>query len=450
MNTPQQNDHQYLWHPFEPMKLWLEREPLVIERGEGIYLYDTNGNRYIDAVSSLWCNVHGHNHPHINAAICEQLDKIAHSTMLGLSSPPAIELARRLAEITPGDLKRTFYSDSGATAVEIAIKIAFQHWRNRGNQKKTKFIALEQAYHGDTMGSVSVGGIELFHRIFGPMTFEALFAEAPDPYRFDGTAEQCRDHCLENMEQLLKKQHENVAAIVVEPLVQGASGIIVQPKGYLKGIQNLARKYDVLLITDEVATGFGRTGKMFACEHEKVTPDILCCAKGLTGGYLPLAATITTEKVFEPFLNDPILTTTFYHGHTYTGNPLACAAALASLELFDTEKTLESLPPKIDLIAERFKQIEKLPYVGHTRQMGLMCGIELVEDKQTKAPFDAARRIGTNLCYKMRSRGVLCRPLGNVMVLMPPLSISLAQLGELLDIIEISIKTDLPDLLDLQ
>jgi len=429
-------DREYLWHPFTAMTNWLDGEPLVIQRGEGVYLYDTDGNRYIDGVSSLWCNIHGHCHEHINSAIRRQLDKIAHSTLLGLANILSIELGKRLVEITPEKLTRVFYSDSGATSVEIAIKIAFQYWRNKGQNSRDKFIALKQSYHGDTMGSVSIGGIDLFHRIFGPMTFPAIFSESPHLYRFDGTAEQCRDYCLGEMDRLLREHAGKVAAIVTEPLVQGAGGIIVHPKGYLKGVEQLARKHGVLLITDEVATGFGRTGKMFACEHEDVEPDILCCAKGLTGGYLPLAATLVSDEVFGEFLGEPTAETTFYHGHTYTGNALGCAAAIASLEVFENEKTLEKLPSKIALIEKSLWQIAQMDYVGDVRQCGLMVGIELVADKATKKSFEPTKRVGAAFCRNLLSKGVLLRPLGDVIVVMPPLSISNEQLTKLMEVVK--------------
>jgi len=437
-------DKRFLWHPFTPMCSWLENEPLVIEKGEGVYLYDTKGYRYIDGVSSLWCNIHGHNHPHINAAISRQLEKIAHSTLLGLASESSIRLAKKLVDITPQGLTRVFYSDSGSTSVEIAIKMAYQYWRNLGQDKKKLFIALKQSYHGDTIGSISVGGISIFHRIFGSLTFHAEFADCPHPYRFNGTPEQCRKHCLEQMETILEKNKGQIAAIVVEPLVQGAAGLIVHPKGFLTGVRQLADKYGTLMIVDEVATGFGRTGTMFACEQEGVSPDIFCIAKGLTAGYLPLAATLTTEKVFEAFLREPSIDTTFYHGHTYTGNALGCAAALANLEVFEKEKTLESLTDNISLIDKYLQKISDYDFVGDTRQCGMMAGIELIEDKKNKKNFETTQQIGAKVCQLLRTKGVILRPLGDVIVIMPPLSIKKEQLEELLMVVDEGIKNDLP------
>jgi len=437
-----EQDKQYVWHPFTPMRIWQEDEPLVIERGKGVYLYDIQGREYIDGVSSLWCNVHGHGHDHIDAAIRTQLTRIAHSTLLGLASGPSIELARRLIEIAPAGLEKVFYSDSGATAVEIALKIAFQYWQNQNQNQKERFIALRQSYHGDTIGAISVGGISTFHEIFGKLTFEVSFCDNPDPYRFTGTPEQCRRHCLNQMAELLGRYSQEVAAVIVEPLVQGASGIIVHPEGFLAGVRQLTREHNVLLIADEVATGFGRTGTMFACEQEEVAPDIMCLGKGITAGYLPLAATLVTGEIFSAFLAEPWPKTTFYHGHTYTGNALACAAGIASLEVFEQEKTLEALPEKMALISSYLEKIAQLDFVGHIRQKGMMAGIELVADKESKKEFDPMRRIGAKLCQLMRDKGVILRPLGNVIVIMPPLAIGIEQLGQLLQVVAESIEND--------
>ena len=386
-------DKQYLWHPFTQMADWLDSQPVVIESGDGFYLIDTEGRRYIDGVSSLWCNVHGHCVKRIDDAIRAQLDKIAHSTLLGLGQTASIEFAEKLVQIAPDGLEKVFYSDSGATAVEIAIKIACQYWQNIGQTKKTKFISLKEAYHGDTVGSVSVGGMDLFHGIFKSLLFETFYAPTPHPYRFEGTEQQCGDHSLAAMEDLLKSHAGHIAGIVVEPLVQGAAGIIVHPNGFLKGVEELARKYGVLLIVDEVAMGFGRTGKMFACEHENIRPDLMCVAKGISAGYLPLAATLTTQTIFDAFLGVGDIQKTFYHGHTYTGNALGCAAAIASLELFKENQILETMPEKIQLIMEYFEKFKDLPFVGDVRQCGMVGGIELVAEKQAKQPFAFEKKI---------------------------------------------------------
>jgi adenosylmethionine-8-amino-7-oxononanoate aminotransferase len=421
-----------------------EYEPLVIEQAEGCVLTDIDGNRYIDGVSSLWCNIHGHRHPKIDAAIRAQLDKVAHVTNLGSSNPTTILLAKRLAEIAPPGLRHVFFSDDGATAVEVAIKMAFQYWRQRpeARPEKTCYLALGEAYHGDTLGSVSIGGVERFHAMFRPLLFETLRVPAPDSYRTPpgiAEGELCRYH-LEKLEQVLAQHHQRIAAMVIEPLVQAAAGMIVHPPGYLRGVRELTRKYDVLLVADEVAVGFGRTGKMFACEHEAVAPDLLCLAKGLTGGYLPMAATLASDEIWGAFLGTYAQSKTFYHGHTYGGNPLAAAAALASLEVFEEERTLEKLPAKIARLGEHLARLARLPHVGDVRQRGLMAGVELVRDVERKEPYPWEEKRGLRVCDHARSEGVWLRPLGNVIVIMPPLAISLEQIDQIAAAVERGIR----------
>jgi adenosylmethionine-8-amino-7-oxononanoate aminotransferase len=432
-------DKAHLWHPFTAQKAWAESVPLIIERGEGIYLFDTEGRRYIDGVSSLWCNVHGHRHPALDGAIREQLDKVAHSTLLGVTNPMAIELARRLVDVAPEGLTRVFFSDDGATAVEVALKMAFQYWRqkDRPEPRRSRFLALGDAYHGDTLGDASVGGIERFHALFGPLLFPVLRAPSPDCYRcpLGLSRPECATACLGEVERLLAQHPGEVAAVVVEPLIQMAAGVIVHPEGYLKGLRELCDRYDTLLILDEVAVGFGRTGTLFACEHEGVRPDFLCLAKGLTGGYLPLAATLTTEEVYSAFVGTASDPKTFYHGHTYCGNPLGAAVALANLQVFEDERTLEAMTPKIDLLRRRLDEFTTLPHVGDVRQRGLIGGVELVADKATKERYPWSDQIGARVCRRARDFGLLIRPLGDVIVVMPPLSITLEQLGEMLDVI---------------
>jgi adenosylmethionine-8-amino-7-oxononanoate aminotransferase len=418
-----QLDRDHLWHPFTQQQAWCEEEPMVIERAEGCHLIDTEGRRYLDGVSSLWCNVHGHRHPGIDRAISEQLGKVAHSTMLGLAHPAAAELAARLVEIAPPGLSRVFYSDSGSTATEIALKMAFQYQQQRGGQhtRRTSFVHLRDAYHGDTIGSVSVGGIDLFHATYGPLLFKGHTANPGD---------------AADLARILSAHEEEIAAVILEPLVQGAAGMRVQPPGYLRQVRDLCDQFGVLLICDEVATGFGRTGTMFACEQEGVAPDLLCLAKGLTGGYMPLAATLATERIYEGFLGDPEQQRTFFHGHTYTGNPLACAAALASLEAFESERTLLRLQPKIHLLARLLEQVAAKPEVVEVRGRGFMVGIDLGE-------HDPARRIGHRVTLEARRRGAIIRPLGETIVLMPPLSISEVDLQRLVEITGESIEAAL-------
>jgi len=341
-----------------------------------------------------------------------------------------------------------FYSDSGATSVEIALKMAYQYYENIGEKGRTKFIALKNSYHGDTIGSVSVGGMDLFHGIFEPLLFEAFFVPCPHPYRFDGDEKECCEFSLGRIEELVKTRGQEIAGVVVEPLVQGAGGILVHPAGFLKGVSELAKEYDVKLIVDEVATGFGRTGKMFACEHESVEPDIMCLAKGITGGYLPLAVTLTTQEIFDAFLGEVSEHKTFYHGHTYTGNALGCAAAIASLELFEENRILESLPEKIALIKDKFAEFAKSAYVGDVRQCGLMGGIEIVRDKASGESFSEEATIGAKVCAAMRDKGAMMRPLSDVIVVMPPAAIDIALLEKLLGSISDPIKTALPKIVE--
>ena len=436
-------DKKHLWHPFTQMRDWMDSPQLVIERGQGVYLFDTEGKRYLDGVSSVWANIHGHRHPMLVRAIRQQLAKLEHSTFLGLTNVPAIELAKKLVAIAPRNLTRVFYSDNGSTAVEIALKMSFQFWRQRGKEfaRKQKFISFANAYHGDTLGSVSVGGVDLFHKIFKPLLFKSFKAFYPDCYRcpFGKQPDSCEVYCLKEFEATLRQHHRDVCAVVVEPGVQGAAGMLTAPRGFLKRIETLCRNHDVHLILDEVATAFGRTGTMFACEQEQVAPDFLALAKGLSGGTLPLAATLTTREVFEAFLGEYTDFKSFFHGHTYTGNPLACAAAAANLDLFKSDNTLQKLKPKIAYLKRRLADFWRLPHVGDIRQAGFMVGIELVKDGGSKLPYPARDRIGHAVGMEARRRGVLLRPLGNVVVLMPPLSISLAELKVLLDVTHASV-----------
>ncbi len=433
-------DHRHVWHPFTPMQGWLEEEPLLIERGEGCFLIDVHGNRYLDGVSSLWVTVHGHRHPKMDAAIRAQLDRIAHTTFLGLSHPGAAELARRLIEMAPGELSRVFFSENGAAAVEVALKMAYGYWRNLG-QERPRFVRLENAYHGDTIGAVSVGGIERFHETFRPLLFATEPLPSPYCYRCPLGKEMpgCDLACADALEEVLTRNEGAVAAIIVEPLVQGAAGILTSPDGHLKRLEQIARRHDVLLIVDEVATGFGRTGKMWACEHEGVEPDLLCAAKGITGGYLPLSATLATERIFEAFLAAPEEHKTLYHGHSYSANPLCCAAALANLDIFEDEDTLEGMQGKIVLLSQELAALQDHPHVGEVRQRGFMVGIEIVRDRDSQSSFDFSEQMGVEVVKEARRRGVIVRPLGDVIVLMPPLAISEAEISTLVRVVATSL-----------
>ncbi|MBI3854997.1 MAG: adenosylmethionine--8-amino-7-oxononanoate transaminase [Planctomycetes bacterium] len=441
-------DRKVLWHPFTQQKLWMDEDFPVIVGGKGSLLVDADGRRYLDGVSSLWCNIHGHARREINAAMKKQLDRISHATFLGLSNPPAIELGEKLVEIAPKGLTRVFYSDNGSTAVEVALKMAFQYWRQNGRPDRTKFVTLDSGYHGDTVGAVSVGGIELFHGVFKPLLFRNLRAPATYAYRCERAKnlDECGRHCLEDIEAILKTHSREIAALVIEPLIQGAGGMITQPPGFLKSLRRLCDKYDTFLIADEVMTGFGRTGRLFACEFEEVTPDFMAISKGLTGGYLPLAATLTTEKVYSGFLGDVKDRRSFFHGHTYTGNPLACATALAAIGIFDRDRTLEKTRRKIHLLGNLLQDFYSIDEVGDIRTCGLIAGIELVKDPATKEPFPAELRVGHRVTLEARRRGVIVRPLGDILVLMPPLAITEAELGRLVSVLTESTKAALSSL----
>jgi adenosylmethionine-8-amino-7-oxononanoate aminotransferase len=463
-------DKKYIWHPFTQMQEWERETPVIITEGQDCFIKDIYGRWYLDGVSSLWVNIFGHRKKEIDDAIREQLGKIAHSTLLGLSNVPAIQLAERLVNVVTSSLAagqssltelsashqflakgidssliahrslltKVFYSDNGSTAVEVALKMAFQYWKLKGSTGKNSFLSLNNAYHGDTLGAVSVGGVDIFHSTFGPLLFKTFKAPSPYCYRCE-IGEECAScglACVKKMEEILRDHHEEIAAVIIEPLVQAAGGMIVAPAGYLGAVRKLCDKYHVLLIADEVATGFGRTGKMFACEHEEVAPDILCLSKGITGGYMPLAVTLATEEIYEAFLGEFKDLKTFFHGHSYTGNPLACAAALACLDIFEKEDTLQNLTPKIELLEKWLKDISDLPHVGDVRNKGLMAGIELVRDKETKEPYPWEDKMGWKVAYYARDKGVFIRPLTNIIVIMPPLSISDENLDRMLAIIK--------------
>jgi len=436
-------DRQYLWHPFTQMQEWEQEEPVIIERGKGACLVDTEGRTYLDGTSSIWVNLHGHRHPALDRALESQRKRIAHSTLLGLSNPPAIRLARELIAVAPTGLARVFYSDNGSTAVEVALKMAVQYWQQRRPEAglKNRFLRLKLAYHGDTIGAVSVGNIELFHARFQPLLFPTRTADPPYCYRCPLALRypDCRLACLDPVERLLQAHHRELAGFIIEPLIQAAAGMITQPPGYLKRVRELCTQYDVLMIADEVATGFGRTGTLFACDREGVTPDLMAISKGLTAGYLPLAATLTTEEIYRAFLGKYEEFKTFFHGHSYTGNPLGCAVALANLEIFRNERTLAKLQPKIGLLSRLLKPLLQFPHVGDVRQQGFMVGIELVRDRTAREAYPLEARIGLRVAQEARKRGLLIRPLGHIIVLIPPLSVSRDTLGRMVRILSRSI-----------
>jgi len=438
-------DKAYIWHPFTQMQTWNTADPLIIERGEGCYLIDVLGNRYLDGTSSLWVTVHGHAHPVLTQAIKDQVDKIAHTTLLGLGNVPSIQLAKKLVEITPTGLTKVFYSDAGATSVEIALKIAFQYWHQHNDprqQQKKKFISLEAAYHGDTVGTISVGGTGSAYATYRDLLFEGYRVPSPHCYHcpLGQERDQCNLACVHAVEEIMAEHHQEIAAMIIEPLVQGAAGMITAPDGYLGKVRELCTKYNILMIADEVAVGFGRTGTLFACEQEGVSPDIMCIAKGLTGGYLPLAATLTTQEIFKGFLGEPREGKTFFHGHTFTGNPVGCAVALANIEVIEQTQLIQHIQTSAQLVRGELEKFKALSHVGNVRQRGLMVGIELVRDKVTKEPYTIEENIGHQVILEARRQGLIIRPLGNVLVLMPILAMSEEQLRQMLSITYQAIK----------
>lgn len=433
-------DKRYLWHPFTQMQDWLAEDPVIIERGEGCYLIDISGNRYIDGIASMWTNVHGHNHPKLNTALKAQVDKIAHTTLLGYSNIPAIQLAKKLVELTPAGLHKVFYSDNGSTAVEVALKVAYQYWQHKEKSQRKLFIHFDNAYHGDTIGAMSVGGIDSFHTTFDSLLFKGIRVSTSETYCSSHNGTTVKTRWLDAVECALSENEGQVAGIILEPLIQGAGGMLIAPQGFLKELAALAKRWDTLLIVDEVMTGFGRTGKMWACEHEDVTPDLLCTAKGLTGGYLPLAATLSTDKIYNAFLGEYRDLKTFFHGHTFTGNPLACAVALENIAIFERENLLSRLQPTIRHFKKRLQEFRRLRHVGDIRVCGLAAGVELMRNPDTYTPYPFEEKVGIRVCKEALTRGAILRPLVNTIVLMPPLQISISELDTLLDIVYTSIE----------
>ncbi len=435
-------DKKYIWHPFTQMKEWMNEDILIITHGRGNYIYDIDGNKYLDGVSSIWCNIHGHANRRINTALKKQIDKISHSTFLGLTNVPAILLAEKLVRILPRGLTKIFYSDNGSTAVEVAIKMAFQYWQNIGNTKRRRFISLNNGYHGDTLGAVSAGGIPLFHDVFKPLLFPTIKAPSPYCYRCELNLKypSCKLACAERIDIIARENPDEIAGLILEPMVQAAGGFIVSPPGYLKRVREICSVHRILLIADEVATGFMRTGELFAVNHEQVIPDIICLSKGLTSGYLPLAVTATGEEIFSAFLGRYEEFKTFFHGHTYTGNQLGSSAALASLELLLKKDFIKGVKKKIRIFEKELKKLCELKHVGEIRQKGLMIGIELVKNKETKEPYEPYERIGYRVCRDIRKYGIFLRPLGNVIVLMPPLTITEKEIKHLVHSLYKSVK----------
>ncbi len=434
-------DIKYIWHPYTQMKDYETDKMIFIERGEGIYLFDDKGNQYIDGISSWWVNIHGHCNERLNNAIKKQLDKLEHVIFAGFTHQPAVELAEKLIEISPTPLSKVFYSDNGSTAVEVALKMAYQYWQQSGVPEKTKFVALENAYHGDTLGSVAVGGVDLFHSLYKPLLFDIHQVASPYCYRcpLNKTPTSCNIECIQFVEEVFEKHSNEIAGIIVEPLVQAAGGYIIYPPEYLSKLRSLCDRYDVLLIDDEVAMGFGRTGKMFACNHAAISPDLMCLSKGLTGGYLPLAVTLTTDKIYEAFYDDYEKTKTFYHGHSYTGNPISCSVAIESIRLMQEQNMPDSLQSKIRHFHNQLKTLSNMEYVGDIRSIGMVGAIELVKDKTTKEAVPPDLRINRIISQKAFELGAIIRPLGNIVYLLPPLIITEKQIDELIEITKVAV-----------
>ncbi len=424
------------------MKDYETESPIIIDRGKGIYIWDLEGNRYIDAISSWWVNTLGHSHPRLNNALKKQVDKIEHVLLAGFSHVPAIELAEKLIQITPKKLTKVFYSDNGSTAVEVALKMAYQYCLQIGQAKRNKFIALKNSYHGDTIGAVSVGGVDVYHKVYKPMLFDVFRADSPYCYRCPAGKERnnCNIECIASVEKILEEHSGEIVGIIVEPLVQAAGGMIIYPVEYLKKLKKLCDQYNVLLIDDEVAMGFGRTGKMFAFEHAEIVPDIVCLAKGLTAGYLPLSVTLATDEIYQAFYDDYEKLKTFFHGHSFTGNPLAASVAVENMKILEEEKIIESLSPKIETLKKNLEKFKEFDCVGDIRHIGMIGAVEIVKNKETKEPYRFEERIGAKIYKEALKKGAVLRPLGSVIYFMPPYVITEKEIEQMVDIAVESVK----------
>ena len=436
MRDWQRRDLAHIWHPCSQMQDYEDFPPIVVERGEGVYLYDVEGGRYLDIVSSWWCNLLGHGHPAIREAIHTQLDRLEHVIFANFSHPPIIELTERLVASLPPGLVRFNYSDSGSGAVEAALKMAFQYQHQTGHPEKQRFMCLSDGYHGETIGALSVGTMDLYARIYRPMLMDTIRIPAPDCYRcpYGQRREDCAIPCIEAAERLFAAHAHETAALIVEPLLQGSAGMRIYPPRYLAALHALCQRYETLLIADEIATGFGRTGTMFACEQAGISPDMICLSKGLTGGFLPMSVTVTTEAIYQAFYADYREGRAFMHSHTYSGNPLAAAAALAVQDVLRSEPILERAATRADYLTQRLEAaLGEHPRVGEIRHIGLIHAIELVADRETRTPLEAEARTGYRIYREALGRGLLLRPLGDVLYFNPPLVIDEAQLDEAVD-----------------
>lgn len=423
MNSYQKKDLQYIWHPCSQMKDYEELPPIVIERGEGCYLYDVEGNKYLDCISSWWTNLFGHSNKRINKALQDQISDIEHVIFANFSNKPAIELAEKLVKITPDRLKKVYFSDNGSSAVEIALKMSFHYHQQKGVSKKTKFATITNAYHGETLGALSVGHLDLYSKIYKPLLFDTIRAEGPDCYRckHGQNRETCNAECFEHMEKVLQDRHEELCGIIIEPMIQGAAGMRMYSPIYLKKLRDACDKYEIHFIADEIAVGFGRTGKMFACEHAGVSPDLMCLSKGISAGYMPMSVVMTSDEIYEAFYGEYAELKAFLHSHTYAGNAMACAIACESLKIFEEDNVLESNKIKSQLIRElTLEKAQNCPYVGDVRQLGMITAVELVKDKTTKEAFPWKDRVGYEIYKIALNKGLLLRPIGNILYFLPP------------------------------
>jgi adenosylmethionine-8-amino-7-oxononanoate aminotransferase len=433
----QKRDLNHVWHPCSQMKDYEDFPPIVVKKAKGLYLYDENGKSYMDAVSSWWVNLFGHANERISSALGEQAFQLEHVIFANFTHEPAVFLAEKLVKLSPEGLQKVFFADNGSSAVEVALKMSFQYHQQKGKPKKTRFLALTDAYHGETLGALSVGGVGLYNSVFQPLLLNTLRAQGPDCFRchFNEKPESCTTPCISAVEAELKSHHEELTAVIVEPLIQAAAGMKMYPPGYLKRLKELCSQYDVHLIADEIAVGFGRTGTMFACEQAGIAPDFMCLSKGLTGGYLPLSVVLTTDEVYEAFYDDYASMKAFLHSHSYTGNPLACRAALEVLQIFEDDQVMEEIQEKGAYMKKLASEVfGKHPFVGEYRQTGMVGAVELVKDKRTKEPFPSGERTGYQIYRIALEKGLLLRPLGNVLYFMPPYIITKEEINTMISI----------------
>lgn len=421
----QRKDRQYVWHPFTQMKDYANQDHLLIEKAEGIFLYDADGKRYYDTVSSWWVNLHGHSHPRIRQAISKQMEQMDHVMFSGLTHPAAIELAKQLVEITPNGLDRVFYSDNGSTAVEVALKMSFQYWQHLGKKEKVQFVYMNNSYHGDTIGAVSVGGVEQFHSLYRPLLFPAFKVSSP--------SDEDVSQCLKEVEHLFSNHAREIAAFIIEPMIQAAGGMLMYPASYLVGIRELCDQYQVHLIADEVATGFGRTGRMFACEHAQISPDLMCLSKGLTAGVMPLSVTLCTDQIYQGFYDDYETLKTFFHGHSFTANPLACAVALESLQIFKDDEVLQHVSETSPYLEKQFNSFDSFEHVGNLRSLGMVAAFDLYANKQLKERYDFSKRTGYQVYKAGLEEGLILRPLGDTMYYWLPLCTTKKDIDDIID-----------------